>query len=164
MNLPVNSYIVLDALIRELSERKKRGFVDPRVQFTVLLNRIIKENDDVRETSARPQLAKNLRWLIRDGFIEKEKIGRKVFYDVTAEGKVEYLSNRDKSDPHRKWYEAGITGLYYSYAVTPSDYGLIHERKSHSKLQNIDQLYEAIKQFKEKNPNLESIYLRLDEE
>jgi hypothetical protein len=162
--LPVNKYIVLDALVRELGENKKRGHVDPRVQYTVLLNRILKENDDVLESSARPQLAKNLIWLREEGLIEKEKIGRNTFYDVTAEGRFEYLSKRDKIDPYRRWFEGGVPGLYYSAAVSPDKFGLIQERREHSKLQGIDPFVEAVKKFKDKNPGLESITLRLDEE
>jgi tetratricopeptide (TPR) repeat protein len=161
----LDEFKVLDALIREISERKKKMIKDPRVQYTILLNRVIKENNALNESSARPQTSRYLKDLKKEGHIEKEKIGRNVFYDVTAKGRFYHLSNRDRLDHSRKWFEEALKGCYLSYAVVPPEYGLIHDRRDYNKeLKGKEMLQEAIKQLKEMNPDLDSIYIRLGDE
>ncbi len=161
----LDEFKVLDALIREISERKKKRKEDPSVKYTVLLNRVIKENNALNESSARPQTSRYLKELKKGGYIEKEKIGRNVFYDVTAKGRFYHSSNRDRLDHSREWFEEALKGCYLSYAVVPSEYGLIHDRRDYNKeLKGKEKLQEAIKQLKEMNPNLDSIYVRLGDE
>ena len=46
-----------------------------------------------------------------------------------------------------------------------SEYGLIHDRRDYNKeLKGKEKLQEAIKQLKEMNPDLDSIYIRLGDE
>jgi DNA-binding PadR family transcriptional regulator len=160
----LNSFKVLDALIREINERKKKGLEDPRAQYTVLLNRVINENNSLNESSARPQISRYLKRLMKDGFVVKEKIGRKVFYDVTAKGRFEHLSNRDRLDHSREWYEEAYNDCYYSFSITPSKYGLIHERRTRNELKGKDELMDAIQKLRKVNPGLESVYIRLEDE
>ena len=89
----MNEYIVLDALIRAVNVRIKRGETETRVNFTRLLDRVIVENDQVNEASARPQVSRHLKVLLRDGNISREKIGRNVLYGVTAKGRIFHVSN-----------------------------------------------------------------------
>jgi hypothetical protein len=164
MLVVLNEFKVLDALLREISVRKKRGEEDPRAQYTVLLNRLLKENDDLKESSARTQTSRYLKELYKYGYVEREKIGRNVFYDVTGKGRFYHISNRDRLDKSREWHEDPHKGILYSYAIVPSAYGLIHETHDHNKeLVGKEKLQEAIKEFKEKNPDLESIIIRLEE-
>jgi len=161
----LNEFKVLDALIREIGVREKKGVDDPRVQYTVLLNRVIQENDGLMESSARPQTSRYLNELRENGYVEKEKIGRNVFYDVTARGRFHHLSNRDRLDHSREWFEGALKGFYYSFAVVPSGYGLIQERRSHEKeLNGKEKLQETVKYLKDRNPYLDSIYVRLSDE
>ena len=160
----LNESVVLDALIRGTNERIKRGETETRVNFTMLLDRIILENDQVNETSARPQFSRHLKSLLRDGNISREKIGRNVFYGVTAKGRFFHVSNRDLLDHTREWIEDAYDGLYFSFAITPPEFGLIHERRNHSKgIEGKEILAKAIKLVKEKNPELDSIHIRIGE-
>lgn len=161
----LDEFKVLDALIREISERKKKRIEDPRVQYTVLLNRVIKENNALNESSARPQTSRYLKELKKDGYIEKEKIGRNVFYDVTTKGRFFNSSNRDRLEHSREWFEEALKGCYLSYAIGPSKFGLIQDRKDYNnELKGKEKLHETIKQLKKMNPDLDSIYVRLGDE
>lgn len=158
----LNEYIVLDSLIRAVSERRKMGEIETRVNYTMLLNRIIKENDQVKEASARPQVSRYLKGLLSDGNVSKEKIGRNVFYYVTARGSFYHQSNLDLLDHTREYIEDAYGGLIFSSAFSPPGAGLIQERRDHSKgLEGKEILAKAIKIVKEKNPDLESIHIRV---
>jgi hypothetical protein len=161
----LNQFRVLDALIRSVNERRKQGLEDPRVPYTMLLNRILKEYDEVKESSARPQTSKLLNRLLDDGKICKEKIGRRVFYDATSKGRRFHLSNRDMVDYNRGWIEEVAQGMYFSVAFTPPKFGLIHERRGHnSRLKGKEILEEAVNKVKKENPNIDSIFIRIDNE
>ena len=160
----LNEYNVLDSLIRAVNERRKKGEVETRVNYTMLLNRIIKENDQVKEASARPQFSRYLKNLLRDGNVSKEKIGRKTFYDVTARGRFYHQSNLDLLDHTREYIEDAFGGMLFSSAFSPPEFGLFQERRNHSKgLEGLEILAEAVKLVKEKNPDLESIHVRVGE-
>ena len=160
----LTEYLVLDTLIRAVNERIRRGEAETRVYWTALLNRIIVENDQVNEFSARPQTSKYLGNLLEDGYISKEKIGRNVYYDITAKGRFYHISNRDLLDPSREWLEGAENGIYFSYAVSPPEAGLIQERRDYSKgLEGKEILVEAVKLVKEMNPELDSIHIRVGE-
>lgn len=159
----LNDFKVLDALIRENNTRTKKGDEDPRATFTALLNRLLKENLGVKESSARPQTAKHLRNLRSDGYITREKIGRNVYYDVTPEGHLYHLTSRDNIDPDRRWFEEPIPGCYLSFAMAPLSSGLINERLDQDGLQGKEKVRELVRQIKELNPGLDSIFIRLDQ-
>jgi len=72
------------------------------------------------------------------------------------------MNSRDQLDSSRKWYEASIAEAYLSYAMTPFENGLIRERLDGGSLNGKDKIEELIKVIKEENPDLESVYLRLD--
>ena len=160
----LNEYKILDALIREINIRKKKDIKDPRPTYTVLLNRVIKENNGVEESSARPQTSKYLNNLRKDGYVVKEKIGRNVFYDVTAPGRLYHLTSRDKLDPSRRWQEEPLQGCYLSYAIVPPSNGLIHERLESEELKGKAILKELVGQLKKLNPDLDSLFIRLDQD
>ena len=147
-----------------LRSRKKKELLDPRANYTVLLNRLLKENDGVLESSARPQIAKYLRNLRSDGYITKERIGRNVYYDVSADGRIYHLTSRDNMDSSRRWLEEPIQGGYLSYAVAPVEGGLINERLEQDGLLGKEKIKELVRQIKEENPDIDSIYIRLDQE
>jgi len=159
----LNEFQVLDALIREIEVRRKKGNDDPRPTYTVLLNRVIQENTGLKESSARPQTSKYLKNLKKGGYIVKEKIGRNVFYNVTVEGRVYCLTNMDRLDPSRMWFEEMLQGCYMSFAVVPPGYGIIREKRDESvEFKGKEVIQELVKQLKELNPDLDSLYLRFD--
>lgn len=160
----LDEFKVLDALIREINTRKKKGIKDPRAQYTVLLNRVIKENNGVKESSARPQTSKYLKNLRKDGYVVREKIGRNAWYDVTAPGRLFHLTCRDRLDPSRRWLEEPLQGCYLSYAVIPPSSGLIHERLEANEFKGKAILEELVDQLKRLNPDLDSLFIRLDQE
>lgn len=159
----LNDLQVLDALIREIDVRRKKGYDDPRATYTVLLNRVIQENTGLKESSARPQTSRYLTNLRKAGYIDKEKIGRNVFYDVTAEGRFYCLTNMDMLDPSRKWFEEMLRGCYASFAVVPPCYGIIREKRDESvELRGKEELQQLVNHLKELNPDLDSLYIRFD--
>ena len=161
----LSDLMVLDALIREIKVRRKKGYEDPRATYTVLLNRVIQENTGLKESSARPQTSRYLKNLGKDGYVVREKIGRNVFYDVTAAGRFYHLTSMDRLDPSRKWVEELLQGCYMSFAVVPPSYGLIHERRDESiELKGKEKLQELVNKIKELNPELDSLYIRFDQD
>jgi hypothetical protein len=159
----LNEFQVLDALIREIQVRRKKGIEDPRATYTVLLNRVIQENTGLNESSARPQTSRYLKNLMKEGYVVKEKIGRNVFYDVTAEGRFYCLTSKDRLDPSRKWFEEMLQGCYMSFAVVPPGLGIIREKRDEQvELHGKDRVQELVNQIKKMNPDLDSIYLRFN--
>jgi DNA-binding MarR family transcriptional regulator len=161
----LSELIVLDALIREIKVRRKRGLQDPRAPYTVILNRLILENNGLKESSARPQASRYLKRLGKEGYIFREKKGRNVFYDVTPKGRHMHLNSMDRLNPSRKWGEHQEQGILYSFAMVPASYGLIHERRGESiELKGKEQIMELVNQIKEQNPELDSLIIRFDQD
>jgi DNA-binding PadR family transcriptional regulator len=154
---------VLDAMLRESIEQRKRGDMSGRVQYSAIVNRVKKERASSIDASVPVQVSRYLKSAIKEGRVEKEKRGRKVFYWLTTKGKTYLMSSRDLLDSSRKWFEEPMVGAYLSYAMTPPEYGLIRERTYEKETFNgKEEIEELVKAIKEKNPNLESLYIRLD--
>jgi len=161
----LSELIVLDALIREIKDRRKRGLEDPRAPFTVILKRLILENNGLKESSARPQMARYLKRLGKENHIIRKQKGRNTFYDVTPKGRHMHLNSKDKLDPNRKWGEHQEQGTLFSFAMVPASYGLINERLDEPiELKGKEQIMELGKLIKELNPELDSFIFRFDQD
>ena len=68
------------------------------------------------------------------------------------------------SQGSRRWLEEPLQGCYLSYAVVPPSSGLIHERLESDMLKGKNLLEEFVDQFKKLNPDLDSVFIRLDHE
>jgi len=65
-------------------------------------------------------------------------------------------------DIDREGYEEAVKGMYFSFSITPPEFGLVHERRDINRgLEGKEMLVEALKHVLEKNPDLDSIHIRV---
>ena len=151
---------VLDALERASMEQSKKGEIDEWVQWGVLVNRITVEYPALTTESVPVQVSKYLKKAGAEGYVEKEKRGRKVFYRITSEGSVFLLGRRDQLDVNaNQWFEAKVKYGYMSFAEAPTGSPLIIEGHTDS-LSGVEIVDEFMQMIKKLNPGLRSLYLR----
>lgn len=155
---------VLYALTRESDEMDKRKNSRKYVIVSDIIRRIETEHPYINELSIPVLISRILNRLEKDELINKNKQGREVILKITPLGRNWLSANMDKLDKTKRWFEKPLNGAYFSYAITPPEYGLIHERKDHDLLENTKYVDDFIKKIKKENPELDTLILRLNEE
>ena len=99
-------------------EQSKKGATDDWVQYGVLVARVLVEYPRLTASSVPVLVSRYLGEAVSDGYVEKEKRGRNVFYRITSEGALFLLGRRDQLDDNvTPWYEAGVDYGYMSYVI-----------------------------------------------
>jgi DNA-binding MarR family transcriptional regulator len=158
----INKLEVLYALKRESEEGYKRVDMETRVNWSDICRRIKVEHPFINSSSIPVIVSRILKRLVDEKLCEKKEIGRESLYSITPKGRRWLMANQEFFDKRRKWYEEPLEGVYLSYAVTPPEYGLIHEGRNDEKLKGKEQIEELINEMKEKNPDIETIIIRID--
>ena len=160
----VDRYKVLDTLQLEEEAREKDGLEDTRVQYSDLVDRLVRDNKGFMPGSARPITSRHLKKLLEEHYVKREKEGRNVFYSVTPEGGRFLMTNRDLMDKRVfKWGEGPLEGAYASFAIVP---GSLYKERDDSavELHGTDKIQELVDEVKRNNPGIDSLYLRFSHE
>ena len=152
---------VLDALQRASMEQNKKGETSGWVQYSVLVDRLSKEYPKLTASSVPVLTSRYLRKAVAEGYVDREKRGRNVFYKVTREGNLFLIGRRDQLDDVMRWFEAPVGVGLMSFAVAPTGSPLIIEdRGGDDSLHGVEHVEEFMRKIKEMNPGLRSMYLR----
>lgn len=105
--------------------------------------------------------ARYLKKAVSPGYVMGEKRGRNVFYRVTESGNSFLINRRDQLDGVMKWYENPVSYGLMSFVVAPRGAHVIGEtREEDGTIKGVENIDEFMKEMKEKNPTLRSMFLR----
>jgi len=141
-------------------EQNKKGDTGGWVQWSVLVDRLRNEYTKVSGESVPVLASRYLKNALVDGYVDREKKGRKVFYRVTVDGSAFLISRRDQLDDMVRWYETPTGVGLMSFAVAPEGAPLIGETRDEDSFSGVEEVELFMRRIKEKNPNLRSLYLR----